>query len=67
MKNKLKEITIKIKMIKDITYIKIANFKPHSSYLISPNLLPLYISITFISTNLNEVLIFHNFSGALIM
>ena len=67
MKNKYKKVKIKIKIIKDITYIKIANFKPHSSYLVSPNLLPLYTTITFFSTNLNEVLTFHSFSGALIL
>lgn len=65
MKNKLKEITIK--MIKDMIYITIANFKPYYSYLVSLKFLPLYTVITFFTTILNEVLIFHNFSGALIM
>jgi hypothetical protein len=67
IKNKLKEIIIKIKMIKDMTYRTIANFKTHF-YLICPNIWLLFIIIiTFFSTNLNEVLIYHNFSGALIM
>lgn len=67
MKNKLKEITIKIKMIKNMIYIKIANFKPHFSYLVSPKSLPLYTFITLFTTILNEILTFHNFSCALTM